>query len=152
MELRLTINGQERSVEVALGETLLTVLRRLGYFGVKYGCKNGACGACSVIVHMPGKPARVQNSCVTLAAQVDGCAITTIEGVGGEQGRGWRGSEPLHALQDAFVETGAIQCGYCTPAMILAGKILLFTVFILLISNLLADIVLAWVDPRITLT
>ncbi len=125
MKLSLTINGQERTVKAAPGDTLLTVLRREGYFGVKYGCKVGDCGACAVIVREPGKPARARNACVTLAAQVEGCDITTIEGVGGEQGRGWRGSEPLHALQDAFVETGAIQCGYCTPAMILAAKALL---------------------------
>jgi putative selenate reductase molybdopterin-binding subunit len=62
-----------------------------------------------------------------LAAQVDGAEITTIEGVGGEQMRGWKGSQPLHTLQEAFVETGAIQCGYCTPAQILTAKVLLET-------------------------
>jgi putative selenate reductase molybdopterin-binding subunit len=137
-EISLTINDQERTVDIFPHETLLAVLRREGYFGVKHGCEDGSCGACTVLVD--GVP---RNSCVTLAAQVDGCAITTIEGVGGKQesapsghpelveglsiGRGWKGPEPLHALQEAFVETGAIQCGYCTPAQILTARVLLET-------------------------
>ncbi len=120
MEISLTINGLERTFEVSPRETLLALLRREGYFGVKHGCEDGSCGACTVL--LDGLPL---NSCITLAAQVGGCQITTIEGVGGEQWRGWKGSEPLHALQEAFVETGAIQCGYCTPAQILTAKVLL---------------------------
>ncbi len=98
-----------------------------GYFGVKHGCDDGSCGACAVLID--GKPV---NSCTLLAAQVEGKSITTIEGLGvqfdqPEAGptHGWTGSVPLHPLQRAFVEVGAIQCGYCTPAMILAAKSLL---------------------------
>jgi putative selenate reductase molybdopterin-binding subunit len=120
MKIALGINGQERTLDILPHETLLAVLRREGYFGVKHGCEDGSCGACTVLVD--GVPL---NSCVTLAAQAEGCQITTIEGVGGEQWRGWKGSEPLHALQEAFIETGAIQCGYCTPAQILTAKVLL---------------------------
>jgi putative selenate reductase molybdopterin-binding subunit len=122
MKLSLTINGTERTFEASPCETLLAVLRREGYFGVKHGCEDGSCGACTVLVD--GVP---RNSCICLAAQVEGCQITTIEGVGGEQWRGWKGSEPLHMLQEAFIETGAIQCGYCTPAQILTAKVLLDT-------------------------
>jgi putative selenate reductase molybdopterin-binding subunit len=120
MRISLTINDQERSLDVSPHETLLGVLRREGYFGVKHGCEDGSCGACTVLVD--GVPL---NSCVLLAAQVDGSRIVTIEGIGGEQWRGWKGSEPLHVLQEAFIETGAIQCGYCTPAQILTAKVLL---------------------------
>jgi len=120
MKIALEINGQERTLEILPHETLLAILRREGYFGVKHGCEDGSCGACTVLID--GVPL---NSCVTLATQADGRQITTIEGVGGEQWRGWKGSEPLHALQEAFIETGAIQCGYCTPAQILTAKVLL---------------------------
>jgi putative selenate reductase molybdopterin-binding subunit len=120
MRISLTINGQERSLDVLPHETLLALLRREGYFGVKHGCEDGSCGACTVLVD--GVPL---NSCVLLVAQVAGTQITTIEGIGGDQWRGWKGSEPLHALQEAFIETGAIQCGYCTPAQILTAKVLL---------------------------
>src|SRR5438270_6861782 len=120
MNIRLTVNAEALALEVGARDTLLGVLRRSGYFGVKHGCEDGTCGACLVLVD--GAPT---NACVTLAAQVDGKQITTIEGIGGEQRRGWKGSEPLHPLQQAFVETGAIQCGYCTPGLILAAKALL---------------------------
>lgn len=120
MKISLTINGQERTLEFSPHETLLAVLRREGYFGVKHGCEDGSCGACTVLVD--GVPL---NSCILLAAQVESSAIVTIEGVGGDQWRGWKGSEPLHALQEAFIETGAIQCGYCTPAQILTAQVLL---------------------------
>src|SRR5690606_11706566 len=101
-------------------QTLLDVLRENGVVGMKHGCETGECGACTVL--LDGKPV---STCVMLAAQVEGHEVETIEGVGGQQQRGWRGSEPLHALQEAFVETGAIQCGYCTPGMIMAAKALL---------------------------
>ncbi len=122
MRISLTINGQEQSFDIAPHETLLTLLRGSGWFGVKHGCEDGSCGACTMLVD--GVPL---NACVLLAAQVEGRQITTIEGVGGAQGRGWRGSEPLHALQETFIETGAIQCGYCTPAQVLTAKVLLDT-------------------------
>jgi putative selenate reductase molybdopterin-binding subunit len=120
MQIPITINSESKTFDVAPSETLLALLRRHAYFGVKHGCEDGSCGACLVLVN--GVP---MNACVTLAAQVAGKSIVTIEGIGGEQQRGWKGSEPLHALQQAFVATGAIQCGYCTPALILAAKALL---------------------------
>jgi putative selenate reductase molybdopterin-binding subunit len=120
MDINLTLNGEQITFSGPPGQTLLSALRANGVFGVKHGCETGECGACAVLVD--GQPV---NSCVMLAAQVAGHEVTTIEGLGGEQQRGWRGSEPLHALQDAFVETGAIQCGYCTPAMVLAAHALL---------------------------
>ncbi len=120
MNIQLTINQQPYDLDTIPNDTLLSLLRRHAYFGVKHGCEDGTCGACLVLVD--GKPV---NSCVTLAAQVVGQSITTIEGLGGEQQRGYKGSAPLHPLQNAFVETGAIQCGYCTPGLILAAKALL---------------------------
>lgn len=112
MDVTLTINGDTRRFTIQVGETLLEVLRHNGYTGVKHGCEDGSCGMCAVI--LDGK---VVNSCILLAAQADGKSITTIEGLGTR--------ERLHPLQAAFVETGAIQCGYCTPAMILSAKALL---------------------------
>ncbi len=120
MKIQFTLNGQTMEADAAPNDTLLVVLRRNGVFGVKHGCETGECGACLVL--LDGVPV---TSCVMLAAQAGGRDIVTIEGVGGAQERGWRGSEPLHALQTAFVETGAIQCGYCTPGMIIAAKALL---------------------------
>src|SRR5512135_1470730 len=128
MDLNLTINLQSKTFTVSPKERLLDVLRRHGYFGVKHGCDDGSCGACAVLID--GKPI---NSCTLLAAQVEGKSITTIEGVGANHDsplqagptHGWTGNVPLHPLQRAFVEMGAIQCGYCTPAMILAAKSLL---------------------------
>lgn len=120
MKIDLTINGERRTVQVAPNETLLSLLRREGYFGVKHGCEDGTCGACTVLVD--GEP---RCSCVTLAGQVEGAKITTIEGLGGPQMRGWKGTSPLHPIQQAFIETGAMQSGYDAPAMILAAKALL---------------------------
>ncbi len=120
MELSLNINGARINVQVSPGDKLLNVLRGLGYFGVKHGCETGDCGACAVL--LDGKPV---NSCVLLAAQADGHHIETIESVGEHPELGWKTSQGLHPLQDAFVETGAIQCGFCTPAQVLAAKELL---------------------------
>jgi putative selenate reductase molybdopterin-binding subunit len=126
VDIILNINDRDRSLKIAPGDRLLDVLRREGFFGVKHGCEDGSCGACTVLVN--GVP---RASCTMLAAQADGARISTIEGVAGisAQGhgpsQGWRGQIDLHPLQHAFVETGAIQCGYCTPAMILAAKALL---------------------------
>ncbi len=114
MQLNLTINGIRFTLEAALNETLLRVLRREGFFGVKHGCESGECGACAVL--LDGKPVA---SCILLAAQADGRSLQTIESVGERTG--------MHPIQRALVETGAIQCGYCTPAMVLAGKALLET-------------------------
>lgn len=111
--IRLRVNGEEHDVIVSPHETLVEVLReRLELTGTKMGCGEGACGTCSVL--LDGKPVR---SCLTLAVEVQGKDIVTIEGLaeGGE----------LHPVQKAFIEHGAIQCGFCSPAMILTSKALL---------------------------
>ena len=120
MKVTLWLNGEEVHLETWPGQTLLAALRENGFVSVKHGCETGECGACTVL--LDGRPV---SSCVMLAAQAAGRSIITVEGIGGAQQRGWRGSEPLHVLQQAFVETGAIQCGYCTPGMVLAAKALL---------------------------
>jgi putative selenate reductase molybdopterin-binding subunit len=120
MEVNLNINNQKFEVITSPGETLLKLLRRLGYFGVKHGCESGDCGACTVL--LDGKPV---NSCLILAAQAEGHEITTIESLGEHPEQGWRENQGLHPLQQAFIKNGAIQCGYCTPAQILAAKHLL---------------------------
>lgn len=112
MDISLTINGQERRFEITPGETLLEALRRRGYVGVKHGCEDGSCGMCAVLLD-----GQVIHSCVMLAAQAAGQKVTTIEGLGTR--------EHPHPLQAAFVEAGAIQCGYCAPAMILSAVALL---------------------------
>jgi len=120
MHLQLTINEQTIQTQADSGESLLALLRRLGYFGVKHGCETGECGACAVL--LDGKPA---NSCLLLAAQAEGHTIQTIESLGEHPEQGWKTTAGLHPLQQAFVETGAVQCGYCTPAQILAASELL---------------------------
>jgi aerobic-type carbon monoxide dehydrogenase small subunit (CoxS/CutS family) len=112
MPLRLNVNGELKEWTVAPGDLLLDVLRREGYFGVKRGCETGECGACTVLVD--GKPV---NSCLMFAAQAEGSKVLTIEGVA--QG------DKLDPIQEAFLEYGAVQCGYCTPGMILSAKALL---------------------------
>ena len=121
MRIALKVNGVQKEWEAAPGDTLLHILRREGYFGVKFGgCRQGECGACTVLLN--GLPV---NSCGMLAAQADGASIETIEGAGEAQDQGWKKTGGLSVLQQAFVESGAIQCGYCTPAMILAAQALL---------------------------
>jgi putative selenate reductase molybdopterin-binding subunit len=120
MEVNLNINNQKFEVTTSPGETILKLLRRLGYFGVKHGCESGDCGACTVL--LDGKPV---NSCLILAAQAEGHEITTIESLGEHPEQGWRENQGLHPLQQAFIRNGAIQCGYCTPAQILVAKHLL---------------------------
>lgn len=109
----LTVNGTQHELRVESRRTLLQVIREdLGLTGTKKGCEKGECGVCSVF--MNGK---VVNSCLVLGVEADGKDILTIEGLGGGQ--------VLHPLQKTFVEHGAIQCGYCTPGMILAAKAIL---------------------------
>src|SRR3989304_4492739 len=121
MDLRFTLNGAPAQLGVPPDMTLLHALRdRLGLFSVKHGCETGECGACGIL--LDGKPV---NSCVMLAAQADGRRITTVEALGAHPEQGWRHGAGLHPIQRAFVETGAIQCGYCTPGMILAATALL---------------------------
>jgi len=111
--IRITVNHKPFELAVEPNQTLLEVVReKLALTGTKAGCLVGDCGACTVLVD--GNPV---NSCLVLAVQADGKQVTTIEGVETPQG--------LHPLQTAFVDKGAIQCGYCTPGMILSAKGLL---------------------------
>lgn len=120
MIVDLNVNGSSHQVEVSPGESLLKALRRLGFFSVKHGCETGECGACTVL--LDDKPV---NSCVFLAAQAAGHRLQTVESLGEVAEQGWKVTGGLHALQKAFIESGAVQCGYCTPAMLLAASELL---------------------------
>ena len=120
MNINLTINGIIHEVDISPGDNLLTALRSIGYLGVKHGCETGECGACTVL--LDSKPI---NACIHLAAQAEGHAIETIESLGEHPEQGWRTTSGLHRLQEEFIESGAIQCGFCTPAMLLASKELL---------------------------
>jgi putative selenate reductase molybdopterin-binding subunit len=121
MKIQIVINDDLCIWEVDPNDTLLKTLRAHGYFGVKTGgCKDGECGACAII--FDGK---IVNSCTILAGQADCHSIETIENLGEHPDTGWKKSRGLHPLQQAFIDVGAIQCGYCTPAMILAAKSLL---------------------------
>jgi aerobic-type carbon monoxide dehydrogenase small subunit (CoxS/CutS family) len=111
--IELEVNGTRHQIDAGPDRTLLTVLRdELDLTGTKYGCGEGQCGACTVLID--GAPAR---SCQTRAARMAGHKITTIEGLE-QHGR-------LHPLQEAFLEVEAMQCGYCTAGMILSGVALL---------------------------
>jgi putative selenate reductase molybdopterin-binding subunit len=120
MEIKLNINNEIHHLSVTPGETLLELIRKMGLYGAKHGCETGECGACTVL--MDGKSV---NSCLILAAQAQGHKIQTIESLGQHPDQGWKTTEGLHPLQLAFAANGAIQCGYCTPAQILAAKQLL---------------------------
>ncbi len=120
MNITLKINGIEHAIEVPASTTLLAALRGLGFHGVKFGDEHGLTGADTVL--LDGKPV---NAGSMLAAQAEGHAVATIEALGEHPEQGWRKTDGLHPLQKAFVESGAIQCGYCTPAQILAAKGLL---------------------------
>ncbi len=120
MNIKLSINGELLEYFITPGETLLNVLRNNGWMGAKSGCQDGQCGACAVLVD--GKP---HNSCLMLAAQAEGHTIRTIEGIGEHPDQGWKKTEGLSVIQKSFVETGAIQCGYCTQAQVLAATSLL---------------------------
>ena len=120
MKISLSINGTEHELDCAPSDNLLSAIRGLGYFGVKFGDEQGLSGADTVL--LDGKPV---NAGSMLAAQAEGHNIVTIEALGEHPEQGWKKTEGLHPLQHAFVESGAIQCGYCTPAQILAAKALL---------------------------
>lgn len=120
MKIKLSVNGQQHELDAAPGDSLLKALRSEGYFSVKHGCETGECGACAVLID-----GQAINSCVRLAAQAEGHQIQTTEDLGAREQMGWKLTEGLHPLQRAFAESGAIQCGYCTPAMLLASKQLL---------------------------
>jgi len=109
----LTVNGRTHMVTTPAQKTLLYLLRDdLHLYGAKDGCREGECGACTVL--LDGRPV---NACLVLAGQVDGKEVTTIEGVATD--------DRLHPLQRAFVQAGAVQCGFCTPGLILSSVALL---------------------------
>ena len=113
MKVDLTINGEPREAEVWAGESLLTTLRdRLELPGSKNACEQGECGSCSVLLD-----GELVCSCLVLAAQADGHEVVTVEGLG-EDGA-------LHPVQEAFADTGAVQCGFCTPGFVVAAADLL---------------------------
>lgn len=121
MDITLRINNKDYSFESSPEENLLSVLRRLGFLGAKSGgCVKGECGACTVL--MDGKPI---NTCMLFALQAQGHEIVTIEKLGQHPKQGWKETDGFDILQQAFIESGSVQCGYCTPAMILAAKALL---------------------------
>lgn len=111
-EIHVRINGQDYVRTVNVATTLAEFIRDdIGLTGTKIGCNEGECGACTVI--FAGKPV---NSCGVLAAEADHCEVLTIEGLSGEE---------LHPLQQAFLDVGAVQCGFCTPGMIMNAKAIL---------------------------
>ena len=111
--IRVTVNGESSEFSVEPKRTLLDFLREdLGLTGTKKGCDNGECGACTVLLN--GRPV---NACLVLAVETDGQEVLTIEGLAD--------GPRLHPLQQAFIQQGAVQCGYCSPGMILTAKALL---------------------------
>ncbi|MDE3077294.1 MAG: (2Fe-2S)-binding protein [Chloroflexota bacterium] len=113
LSISLTVNGKHHAADIEPSATLLDVLRdTLNYKGVKLCCTTGECGACTILLN--GKPI---NACITLAAGANGAGILTVEGLadGGK----------LHPIQQAFIDAGAVQCGYCTPGFIVSVKALL---------------------------
>jgi len=111
--ITLTINGARESLDVSANTTLLQLLReKLALTGTKNGCAAGECGACTVM--LDGEPV---NSCMVLAVEADGAEVLTVEGLA-QEGR-------LDALQQAFVDEGAVQCGFCTPGMLISARALL---------------------------
>ena len=113
LTINLTVNGNTQSATAEPSTSLLDFLRdTLNYKGTKLCCNTGECGACTIIYN--GKPI---NSCVTLAADANGAEIVTIEGLAD--------GDKLHPVQQAFIDTGAVQCGYCTPGYIISVKVLL---------------------------
>ncbi len=121
MIIHINLNNKDLSLDISPSDTLLQVLRSQGIWGVKFGgCQKGECGACSVLIN-----GKLVNSCSILAAQVDGTCIFTIEYLGQYPELGWKENQGLHPIQKALIDRGAIQCGFCTPAMALAIKSLL---------------------------
>jgi aerobic-type carbon monoxide dehydrogenase small subunit (CoxS/CutS family) len=110
--IQFTVNGREVRGEFPAHRTLLQALRELGFTEVKNGCEKGDCGACTVLLD-----GQAVNSCLVLAVQAQGRQVTTVRGLGSVN--------HLHPLQKNFIEQGAIQCGFCTPGMLLAAKALL---------------------------
>ena len=115
-KINFAVNNQPRTIEAYPIERLLDVLReQLHLTGTKEGCGEGECGACSVLID-----GQLVNSCLVPVAQIEGCSITTIEGIATSEAQ-------LHAVQQAFIECGGAQCGICTPGMVMAAVSLLET-------------------------
>ena len=112
MKLEITLNGEAAALQIAPGARLLDALRDHGLVGTKEGCREGSCGACAVIVD--GRPVA---SCIMFAALAQGRTVETVEGLGTV--------DDLHPLQRALVEESGVQCGYCTPGMLMSAKALL---------------------------
>jgi carbon-monoxide dehydrogenase small subunit len=112
LPVHFTVNGKEVGGEFPVHTTLLQALREMGYIEVKNGCEKGDCGACTILLD-----GRAVNGCLVLAAQADGREVTTVQALGTV--------DNLHPLQKNFIEHGAIQCGFCTPGMLLTAKALL---------------------------
>jgi aerobic carbon-monoxide dehydrogenase small subunit len=113
VRLELTVNGERHETDAWGGESLLYVLReRLGLPGSKNACEQGECGSCSVLLD-----GTLVCACLVLAAQAEGHEVTTVEGLSGDDG--------LHRVQQAFVDAGAVQCGFCTPGLVVAAAALL---------------------------
>jgi carbon-monoxide dehydrogenase small subunit len=111
--ITLKVNGEAEQVDVPSNMTLLTMLRdKLGATGTKNGCSAGECGACTVILN--GEPV---NSCMVLAVECDGAEVTTVEGLSEDH--------TLDPVQQAFIDAGAVQCGFCTPGMLISARALL---------------------------
>ena len=113
MKIDLMVNGERREADIWEGESLLYALReRLGLYGSKNACEQGECGSCSVLLDDS-----LVCACLVLAAQADGHEVITVEGLSPSDG--------LHPMQEAFVEAGAVQCGFCTPGLVVAATELL---------------------------
>lgn len=113
MKVTITINGRAREFDVEPNKLLLNLLREeLDLTGAKYGCGIGECGACTVL--LDGEPVM---ACMTLAADCDGSTVETVEGLSG--------GGALHPIQEAYIEEGAVQCGFCTPGFVMSTKALL---------------------------
>jgi carbon-monoxide dehydrogenase small subunit len=111
-EIQLVVNSKSETITVEGGETLLRSLRRIGYVDVKLSCEGGDCGACAVLLD-----GVAVNACLVFAAQADGCEVTTVRGIGTENN--------LHPIQRQIIEKGGVQCGFCTPGIIVSAKALI---------------------------
>ena len=111
-EIALRVNGKSETLTVRGEETLLRALRRIGYLEVKLSCEGGDCGACAILLD-----GVAVNACLLFAAQADGADVLTVRGIGTE--------EDLHPIQEQIIEKGGVQCGFCTPGIVVAAKALL---------------------------
>jgi len=112
MKIKFILNNKTIETDIKPGQTLLEYLRENEIYSVKYGCDNGECGACTVLVN-----GKAQNSCLILMHTINNCKIETVES--------FSDHESLHPLQKSFLDEGAVQCGYCSPGMILSAEALL---------------------------